>query len=305
MSNENKIGCFFLQLSIWENKPYQRYNSLATCAIDSFRKFHPDVQIFHITNDNIDEYLQLIGEDVDFYDQIGIVRYVLAEKVMRKLNIQKMIILGIDTITCSRLDEFLDDNTDILTALNYPCVESTAYWETPVAEFTDPAGNKFYDSMNVNADTVCFNNVEALKRVNELSIEHFSGFGEQGGLNEIIHMEKSFPFKIVDFPYHRSNVVYNARSKGVFGTGMNNEQTPQMHFYVKNNKLYTHDHKQIKVWHYIEGLSDQNEYEFKALLDKWKLKLFNEETKKFFKEHCSCGDFFERTYDIQKDWFGI
>ena len=36
-----------------------------------------------------------------------------------------------------------------------------------------------------------------------------------------------------------------------------------MYFYVKDGKLFTHDHKQIKVWHYIEGLADQNEYEFK------------------------------------------
>lgn len=304
MSQENKTACFFLQLSINENEPFGRYNSLTKCAIDSFKKFHPDIEVIHVTNDNIEQYFEIIGEEVQLYDQIGLVRYILAAKLMRKMNITKMIILGVDTITCARLDEFLNDDADVLATLNYPCQESTAHWTTPVMEFTDEIGRKWVDSMNLNADVICINNVGALERINELSIQHFSGFGEQGGLNELAAVDKSYYVKIVDFPYHASKVVYNARSKGVFGTAMCNEHTPQMLFYVKDGKLFTHDNKQIKVWHYIEGLSAQNPYEFKAILDKWKFKLLNAETRKFFKEECACGDFFEKEYDVQKDWFG-
>lgn len=306
MEQNNKIACLFLQLSVEDDMPYQRYNSLSKCAIDSFKKFHPDVQILHITNENIQYYLDIVGGEENFYDQLGIVRYILAEQLMRKLDIKKMIIMGVDTITCSRLDEFLDDNTDVLATLNYPCQESTEYWKTPISVFYDSNGNAIYDHMNVNADVVCINNADALSKINELSVNHFTPyFGEQGGLNEFMHVDKSYPSKIVDFPYHESKVVYNARSKGVFGTAMNNEHTPQMLFKVQDDKLFTHDNKQIKVWHYIEGLGAQNRFEFKALLDAWKLRLFNKETKEFFKNHCECGDFFEKEYNIEKDWFGV
>jgi hypothetical protein len=261
------------------------------------------VEVFLVTNDNIEHYVEMVG-GMDFYDQLGVTRYLLAQKLMEKLGIKKMMILGVDTITCARLDEFLDDNTDILATLNYPCQESTAYWKTPIIEFMSDHG-KILEHMNLNADVICFNNANALKRVVELSIEHFSGFGEQGGLNDVAHAEKSYNVKVVDFPYHLTTVVYNARSKGVYGTGMNNENTPQMKFYVKDGKLFTYDNKQIKVWHYIEGLAGQNEFEFKALIDNWKFKWFNAETKAFFKEHCECRDFFEKPYDIKNDWYGI
>ena len=48
-------------------------------------------------------------------------------------------------------------------------------------------------------------------------------------------VDKSYSVKIVDGPYPMSKVVYNARSKGLFGTGMVNETTPQSKFYVKDD----------------------------------------------------------------------
>jgi arabinogalactan endo-1,4-beta-galactosidase len=193
MSNENKIGCFFGQLSLDEKEPYQRYNSLTKCAINSFKKFHPDIEVIHVTNDNMDEFLNRIGEDAEFYNHSGLVRFILAEKAMRKLGFSKMIVLGIDTITCARLDEFLEDNTtDVLATLNYPCVEVTPYWTTPVYEFQDTMGTKFFDFYNLNSDVTCFNNVKAFKRINDLAIEHFSPLAEQSALNEIAIVEKTY-----------------------------------------------------------------------------------------------------------------
>jgi len=73
--------------------------------------------------------------------------------------------------------------------------------------------------------------------------------------------------------------------------------SPTLSFYVKDNKLFTQDHKQIKVFHYIEGLGCQNEQVF---IDKindiytW----FNQETKDFFTNQCDCGDFFLKPFTI-------
>jgi len=199
------------------------------------------------------------------------------------------------------MDEFIDNNEDILATLNYPCQESTEYWQTPYFEIAPGV----YDHGNINADVVCFNNPAALKKVIDLSVEHFTHFGEQGALNELAWVDKSYSVKIVDFPYPTSPVVYNARSKGVFGTSMivngvlakhgpplDGTPSPLKRFYVKNNNLYTGDNKQIKCFHFVEGLGGRSDEEFNAIMKDFKYKWFNVDTIKFFKEQCGCSEFF-------------
>jgi hypothetical protein len=160
------------------------------------------------------------------------------------------------------------------------------------------------DQMNINADVTCFNSVDALKKVIDLSIEHYGHFSIQGGLNELAFVDKSYEVKVVDAPYPTSKVVYNARSKGVFGTDMikkgllakcgpyNGQPSPIRYWYVNNNKLYTHDHKQIKCFHFVEGLGGRPIESFKELINDFKTNWFNEVTIKFFKEECGCSEFF-------------
>jgi hypothetical protein len=303
-----KIGCLISQFTLPDNYIEvlnkigpSRYDGLTKCAIDSFKKFHPDIEVHHITNDNFPEYYEQYFKSFELNNYVGIVRFMLAYELMVDLKYDKMILLGCDTITCSRLDEFIDNNKDeILASLNYPCQESTEYVTTPVFEIFPGV----YDHGNINADVVCFNNSEALKKVIELSIEHFSYFGEQGALNELAWVDKSHSVKVVDFPYPTSNVVYNARSKGVFGTNMikkgvlakhgplDGQPSPIKHWYVKDKKLYTHDHKQIKCFHYVEGLAGRSLEEFNEIIDDFKYHWFNSDTINFFKEKCGCSEFF-------------
>jgi len=302
-----KIGCLITQISLPENfdvlmndLDQSRYNSLATCAVESFKKHHPEIEVHYVHDGNFSKYYEKGFDTFPLVSNIGIVKYILAHDLMVEKNYDKIIVLGCDTITCARLDEFLDDDTDVLATLNYPCQESTDYWETPVVE-TSPNN---YEHANINADVVCFNNVDALKKVIELSIDHYTHFSEQGGLNELAWVNKSYDVKIVDFPYSTSNVVYNARSKGVFGTNMivkgklakhghlDGQLAPTAKFYVKDKKLYTEDNKQIKVWHYVEGLGGRPDNEFYELINDFKTNWFNKETIQFFKEECGCLSFF-------------
>ena len=302
-----KIGCLITQISLPENfdalmndLDQSRYNSLATCAVESFKKHHPEIEVHYVHDGNFSKYYEKGFDIFPLVSNIGIVKYILAHDLMVEKNYDKIIVLGCDTITCARLDEFLDDDTDVLATLNYPCQESTDYWETPVVE-TSPNN---YEHANINADVVCFNNVDALKKVIELSIDHYTHFSEQGGLNELAWVDKSYDVKIVDFPYSTSNVVYNARSKGVFGTNMivkgklakhghlDGQLAPTAKFYVKDKKLYTEDNKQIKVWHYVEGLGGRPDNEFYELINDFKTNWFNKETIQFFKEECGCLSFF-------------
>jgi lipopolysaccharide biosynthesis glycosyltransferase len=214
-------------------------------------------------------------------------------------NYDKIISLDVDTITSARLDEFLDDDdTDILATLNYPNQDETEHWKTGAFELVDSDGNKHYDSANINAGVCCFNSLESLEAVIKLSLEHFTHFAEQGGLNEMAFVDKSYSVKIVDGPYPTSKVVYNARSKGVFGTGMNDENTPQSKWYVDGDKMFTHDGKHIKCFHYVEGFGGQTDDKFKELINNWNFNLFNEETREFYKNQCDCFKFFDEEYSF-------
>jgi hypothetical protein len=302
-----KIGCLITQVTLPGNEftvegvDQARYNELAQCSLNSFKKFHPDVELHYVNDFNLSEYHEKYFKSFELVDHIGIVRYMLAYDMMLQEKYDKMIVLGCDTITCDRMDEFIDNNEDILATLNYPCQESTDYWTTPYFEISPGV----YDHGNINADVVCFNNPEALKKVINLSIEHFTYFGEQGALNELAWVDKSYSVKIVDFPYPTSPVVYNARSKGVFGTNMivngvlakhgpplDGTPSPLKRFYVKGDKLYTGDNKQIKCFHFVEGLGGRSDEEFDAIMKDFKYKWFNVDTVNFFKEQCGCSEFF-------------
>ena len=302
-----KIGCLITQVTLPGNEftvegvDQARYNELAQCSLNSFKKFHPDIELHYVNDFNLSEYHEKYFKSFELVDHIGIVRYMLAYDMMLQEKYDKIIVLGCDTITCARMDEFIDNNEDVLATLNYPCQESTDYWTTPYFEIAPGV----YDHGNINADVVCFNNPEALKKVIDLSVEHFTYFGEQGALNELAWVDKSYSVKIVDFPYPTSPVVYNARSKGVFGTNMivngvlakhgpplDGTPSPLKRFYVKDNNLYTGDHKQIKCFHFVEGLGGRSDEEFDAIMKDFKYKWFNADTIKFFKEQCGCSEFF-------------
>ena len=67
---------------------------------------------------------------------------------------------------------------------------------------------------------------------------------------------------------------------------------------MKDEKLYNKDHKQIKVWHYCEGLSVLGDNEFVETVNKWSLEYFNDDTRNFFSRECDTGDFFEKEFTI-------
>ena len=82
-----------------------------------------------------------------------------------------------------------------------------------------------------------------------------------------------------------------------YGPPLDGTPSPTLSFYVKDNKLFTQDHKQIKVFHYIEGLGVQDENTFISKVNNihtW----FNQETKDFFTNYCNCDDFFLKPFTI-------
>ena len=290
----------YTELNQMHDNDQSRYNEYVDCCLKSFKKWHPDIEMVYINDNNLEEYLNLFGNPKLINSSVA-QKFVIAYEVMKYYKADKLIILDIDTITCARFTEMLEDNeNDILATLNYNIQDKTEYFETPfyTLEFED--GTTMQDSANLNSGVICFNNIKALERCVELMVIHPSVFGEQGAFNELIWTEGGYSTRVLDGPYFTSEVVYNVRAKGVnytnhiFDLALNNPtQTPIFHYYVKDDKLFTHDHKHIKVWHIAEGLHGRPLEDFNNLTYLYKTKLFNQETLKFFREECDCVEFFK------------
>jgi hypothetical protein len=272
----------------------ERYDKLARCALQSFNYFHEkEVSICLVNHRNIHELesSQYIGKVSP-----GILKYIVCHEIFIKTGAKKLISLGADTITCSRLDEFLDSNEDILATLDYPYQLQTPRVFSPDSE------------THVNADVVCFNNPGALVDIINCALHHNVYF-EQGGLNEVLWSGRHdhFTKRIVDYPYRDSKVVYNARSKGNFCAVTNTKPWAEFtqKFHVEDGKLFTGIHrnnpdidKQIKVFHYCEGLGTLKNDKFEELVNDWLDMYFNSETKEFLKRITEYPEFFDKKFEV-------
>lgn len=291
-----------------------KYEALGGCAARSFKKFNPEVDLYHVDSTNTHNF--------ECWDEEGVVkaakRLWLARELMEKRGYEKVIILGADTITCSRLDEFLDINgVDILATFDYS-------YPFLGKRFMTRPGQK-----HLNADVICFTSVKALGKVIETA-KHYTEeeYGEQGALNEVFYTDAEVRGGWVEerplSPLHyaeagawiKSSVCYNVGSKSTFYRDGRDEHGNRCYettmvlpesdhkpwkpfvekFHTKEGKLFTGDNRQIKVWHYCDGFGSIDDSSFVGLLNKWIFEWFNEETKEFFKEHCECGDFFEKEF---------
>ena len=305
-----------------------RYDKLAKNVKNSFLQFNGnEVDFYQVDYTNQDEYNNNL-KYFEYGPETFLMQYIYAYEIMREHNYKKVIILGSDTIVCSRLDEFLDDDdSPVLATLNYYIQEWTDTWKTPTTMVDMPDGTQVLEHLNINADVACFNSHEALKKVIELSVENYTHFSIQGGLNQLAFNDDSYDVKIVDSPYVLSDVSYNCRSKGVPRTNMikkgilencwpNNihgfdpnwlrernlldgQPSPIKSWYVKDGKLFTHDNKQIKVFHFVEGIGGRPIEQFNELVYDFQHNWFNEETLKFFREDCNCSHFFEKGDSVE------
>jgi hypothetical protein len=304
-----KIGCFFLHLS---NEQYGNFigdNFFSNNALNSFKKFHPEIDIIYINDNNFQLYLKELNI-IEYYDNMGTIRIHIIRELMKQKHYDKIIMLGIDTFTCDKLSEFLDNNEDdVICSSNAPYTfMKTEHW-APLIETFEYNGGIYQDVSLINADVTCFNSLKGAEIVYSTSIKYWSNQAEQGGLNYCYINQKELNLKvsIVDFPYIKTNVLYNVHSKGkAFGgyqmyrgklyngsykdpnSSVIGDIYPTSTYYVKDNKLYTNDHKQIKIFHYAEGLGNKNKEEYNETLNEIKTIWFNKETIEFLTNQCNC-----------------
>ena len=305
-----KIACVFLHITNHEGNNYQKDDFFAPNAINSFKKWHPNVDIHYITNNNFNSYLKDLNIS-EYYDSVGLIRIYIIRELFRLKNYDKVIMLGLDTFTCSYLDEFINNNDSDLICSSGPPYDflKTQFWSPKIIEF-EHEGMIYKDVNFINADVACFNNFKSADMLIEKSIEFWTNHAEQGGMNYLYQNQESLDIKvsIVDFPYNKANSLYNVRSKGMACGGNQmykgklyngnykdpnssviGDVYPTSTYYVKDNKLFTPNNKQIKVFHYAEALGVKTKEEYDETLYEMKTTWFNSETKQFLKKQCNCN----------------
>jgi len=303
-----KVGAFFINITNDEGSNYEGDIFFAHNAIESFRKWHPKVDIHIVNNDNFKDYLKNL-DIKEYYDNIGLIRISIIRELLRTQGYDKIIMLGLDTFTCSYLDEFMNNDIDDMICSSGPpyLFLKTQYWAPKVVEF-EHNGVIHRDVDFINADVCCFNNWEVVDLLFNKMIEFWTEHYDQGGMNYLHQNQELLGVKIniVDFPYIKANSLYNVRSKGMAHGGNQmykgklyngnykdpnssaiGDVYPTFIYYVKDNKLFTPDNKQIKVFHYAEALGVKTKEEYNETLYEIKNTWFNEETKKFLIEQCN------------------
>lgn len=304
-----KTACFILKISMDGFQNFSDDSFFTVNAVNSFKQFHPNIDLVYVNDENFLDILKEL-DITEYFDNIGILRIQIIKELMRKKHYDKVIMLGADTITCGVLDEFLNDNkTDMICSAG-PAVLyiKTEYWAPKLIQFR-LGNNTFVDVDFINADVVCFNNLKIVELLYDKSLEFWTDHAEQGGMNYLYQNKEKLNvnINIVDFPYMTTQCVYNVRSKGNASGGnqMYNGNVydgnyadkkskiighiyPTSTYYVKDDKLYTSDHKQIKVFHYAEGLAVKSKEEYEKCLYEIKTMWFNEETIEFLISKCNC-----------------
>jgi hypothetical protein len=305
-----KIGCLIYSTT-------GRYEIFQKWATKSFFKYHKDILLFSL-NEKSDIIAKVYKKypEINSNTPIGIFKMYIAAFLFDIFKLDKIIMLGADTITCNRLSEFIEDNEyDILASLDYPYVLQTKNLITNEPYIL----SSFTKENHVNADVVCFNNVDSIHEVIVSSLKLKSEYHEQAGLNYVCNVLNKFKTKIVDSDFESSEICYNVRSKGniciiptfpnkiiVFQNGQfifkdetykSNQELYFKYiknFKIKNDKLYTGTHrniikeKQIKVWHFCEAFGCLSDSDFYKKIDNWINQGFNKETKQFFQDQCDC-----------------
>lgn len=269
MIHNNNIGCVIF----WND---DRYEKMVKNAINSFKYFHPDIELVAV------DKIELRNLFCSQYGHIpaGIMKFMVACEIMHTKKWKKTIILGADTITCDYLSEFIENDEDILATLDYdyPLIDGELIAEK---------------GKHLNADVVCFNNIEALKYC--ISASHkYKTYFEQAALNEAVWKSGKFSHNLVELDESASiQKFYNVRVKGyvVAKPGESPWEPYISKFLVKDGKLYNKDNLPIKVWHYCQGFGTLPPSLVEIYMKEWSEKHFNKETVEFFRS-ISCKEYF-------------
>lgn len=264
----NRVCCVIPIFGRYKNRHFYAKNS-----VNSFKKWHKDVDVCILGDDDI--------KDVSSFT---LMRLEFVKKMFTK-GYRKVIVLGADSITCSRFDEFLEDDvTPMIVSLDHKML-----WNLPFEMkgfFMQIHG--VFEWPQINGEIFCVNNPSVIDDI--ITIVKEKEYIDQVAMNYLYQNDDTGKIKIVDFPYEFTLFTYNNRAKGGLGAdcikdgkmyfGFDGQKigefTPIKVWKPIGNKLYNHEGKHVKCFHFCTHIVEDAK--------KW----FNEDTVKFFVNHCDC-----------------
>ena len=257
-----------------QNRPFYCQNSVA-----SFKKWHPDIEL-KILDD------AFLGDTFkEQFLNFGNERFMYVKRLFTEQGYTKVIVIGADTITCARFDEFLNDNTTpMIVTLDHKMLWDIDFEMKPFVSLH----HGVFEWPHINGEIMCINNPSALDVVYRVAKERKCM--DQIAMNYVYTYHPGY-IRIVDFPYEFSLFVYNNRAKD--GIGADCIRNGQLYFGIDGqkigeftpikvwkpigDKLYNHLGKHVKLFHFCTHIEEDAK--------QW----FNDETVKFFVEHCACN----------------
>ena len=109
------------------NHTGEMYKKIASNAVNSFKKYHPDIQLFEVTDDNIGDYH--FSKNINFSIDglvteidIGARKFFIAAELMKLRSYKKVICLGADTITSASNSKTIPPRTLIPPVTTVGCI---------------------------------------------------------------------------------------------------------------------------------------------------------------------------------------
>ena len=262
---------------------YKEWKLLYDNFINSFKKWHPDIELKIIGND---EYDGDVSELSDLH-KMSLFRFRTCRKLFDE-GYTKVILSGLDTFTCARWDELLNDNqTPVLTTSGGPFAFDSD--NIKLRHIFLPR-HGWYEHMFIGADLTCYNSKEALDDL--IAIENKYKIHDNHALTLYVN-EINTQCKSVDFPYIFSPFVYNGlcgypgciaetacinkdgELKFGFDGPVIGKFSPTTRFLPIGDKQYNHIGKHIKALCFDKNYNRENIHSYS-----------NKETIAWLKEYC-------------------
>ena len=150
---------------------YKTWDMLYKNCLESFKKWHPDIELRvfgdeHYTGGDIEE---IDGHTASLW------RFTECRKLFDE-GYTKVIMIGLDTFTCARWDDLLNDNvTPVITTLSGPYAFSA---DKIQLRYVMLQHHGWYEHMYIGSDLVCYNSKTALDELISLQNQnkiHYQG----------------------------------------------------------------------------------------------------------------------------------
>jgi len=176
----------------------EHFEKIGRCAKNSFKKWHPEVDLYHINEKNEHTFSCLSEKKNKSIVNSG-KRLLIAKELLDNRGYERVIILGADTITCSYLGAFLEP----LASVGYrgtrqghtdPHIIATFDYDYPL--MTKRFRQSILgDEQHLNADAVCFTSVKPINLIlkllekpeGQMCIAGKNNYGEQAALNAVFY----------------------------------------------------------------------------------------------------------------------